>query len=64
MKIKEGDYVYIEWNGTEYLKKQHYHVVEVRKRDIIVRVPGSYIKLIIPMKAIKHYEVKPLPVAS
>ncbi len=60
MKIKEGDYVYIEWNGTEYLKKQHYHVVEVRKRDIIVRVPGSYIKLIIPVKAINKYEIKQL----
>jgi len=56
--LKPGDFALIDWNGSIYNKKQHYHIVELRNNDIIVRVPGSKIKIIIQKKDIKHYEIK------
>lgn len=58
--MKEGDFALIEWNGNEYIKSQHYHIVEATKKYIKVRVPGSYINLIIPRKDIFNYEIKEL----
>jgi len=55
--LKEGDYAYIEWNGTQYVKKTHYHIVEVTDKIVKVRVPGSYIYHEIPIKDIKVYRV-------
>jgi len=57
-EITAGDFALIEWNGDMYNKSQHYHVVEVQRKNIRVRVPGSYISLLIPKKNIKNYEVK------
>lgn len=56
-KLKPGDFAYIEWNGSMYNKKQHYHVLEVLRSEVHVRVPGSYIKKIIKKSDIKDYEV-------
>ena len=60
--IEQGDFALIEWNGNEYTKIQHYHIVEVNKKSITVRVPGSYIKLIIPKSKIKRIEKKQLQI--
>ena len=60
MKINEGDFALIEWNGSAYFKSQHYHIVEVNKNNIKVRVPGSYINLVILKKNIINYEIKEL----
>ena len=58
--MNEGDFALIEWNGNEYVKSQHYHIVEITKKHIKARVPGSYINLIIPRKDIINYEIKEL----
>jgi hypothetical protein len=59
-EIKPGDFALIEWNGGLYTKSQHYHVVDVENNRIRVRIPGSYISLVIPKKNIKIYEPKEL----
>lgn len=55
--MKDGDFALIEWNGNKYIKSQHYHIVEVAKKYVKVRVPGSYINLTIPKKDIINYEI-------
>lgn len=55
--LEPGQIARIKWNGDLYIKDQHYHVTEVRRNEVCVRVPGSYISLIIKKRNIKECEI-------